>query len=303
MEQNDSKGVLGQEASGAPNVARKEKACCTILVFWQDQRREGALAFGGCPAEPGSEALRQACQEPQRSHSAWARAGQREREDGMRAVRSEGAVGAATDAHCRSGISHSLLRGSPLPARCPLPAARCLLPRHHLAHDLTAGAHCPRPPPPPLALSSPGSRGRQHQRPAPSTQHPHHHHHPAPAPRPRRRLARTRTLASHAPSPSPPPYAGVKAASLMSVTTVHESQMMSPYAAEREPSTAGDAPNFSHPHPHTPKGLPHRTPSEKSLPLRERAPNASKMNGSAKQQQQPPPPPMAALPNGHARPA
>lgn len=57
----------------------------------------------------------------------------------------------------------------------------------------------------------------------------------------------------------------------MSVTTVHESQMMPSYAAE-PPS---DAPNFSHPHPHTPKGLPHRSPSEKSLslPLRERAPN------------------------------
>ena len=95
------------------------------------------------------------------------------------------------------------------------------------------------------------------------------------------------TLASHAPSPSPPPYAGVKAASLMSVTTVHESQMMPSYAAERErererePSPS-DTPNFSHPHPHTAKGLPHRTPSEKSLPLRERAPNGQpgKMNGS-----------------------
>ncbi|KAH6637516.1 hypothetical protein C7974DRAFT_432424 [Boeremia exigua] len=76
---------------------------------------------------------------------------------------------------------------------------------------------------------------------------------------------------------------------------------MAPYAAERdrEPSAA-DAPNFSHPHPHTPKGLPHRTPSERSLPLRERGPNASsaaspaKMNGSAKPLQAPP---------AHARPA
>ncbi|OSS46520.1 hypothetical protein B5807_08646 [Epicoccum nigrum] len=69
----------------------------------------------------------------------------------------------------------------------------------------------------------------------------------------------------------------------MSVTTVHESQMMPSYAAEREPSPS-DTPNFSHPHPHphTAKGLPHRTPSEKSLPLRERAPNGQpgKMNGS-----------------------
>lgn len=71
----------------------------------------------------------------------------------------------------------------------------------------------------------------------------------------------------------------------MSVTTVHESQMKPSYAVEREPAP-GDAPNFSHPHPHTPKGLPHRTPSEKSLPLRERAHNGQpqsqppKMNGS-----------------------
>ena len=37
----------------------------------------------------------------------------------------------------------------------------------------------------------------------------------------------THALAAHAQSsPSPSPYAGVKAASLMSVTTVHESQMM-----------------------------------------------------------------------------
>jgi 1-phosphatidylinositol-4-phosphate 5-kinase len=110
------------------------------------------------------------------------------------------------------------------------------------------------------------------------------------------------TLASHAPSPSPPPYAGVKAASLMSVTTVHESQMMPSYAAEREPSPS-DTPNFSHPHPHTTKGLPHRTPSEKSLPLRERAPNGQpgKMNGSIATA--PSLPHANANGHGHGRPA
>ena len=107
----------------------------------------------------------------------------------------------------------------------------------------------------------------------------------------------THALAAHAQSsPSPSPYAGVKAASLMSVTTVHESQMMPSYAAEREPTTIhSDAPNFSHPHPHTPKGLPHRTSSEKSLPLRERGPNGTstqqqqqgKMNGSIAKPLQP----------------
>ena len=98
----------------------------------------------------------------------------------------------------------------------------------------------------------------------------------------------THALAAHAQSsPSPSPYAGVKAASLMSVTTVHESQMMPSYAAEREPTTIhSDAPNFSHPHPHTPKGLPHRTSSEKSLPLRERGPNGTSTQQQHQQQQQ-----------------
>ncbi|KAF3005041.1 Phosphatidylinositol-4-phosphate 5-kinase [Curvularia kusanoi] len=72
--------------------------------------------------------------------------------------------------------------------------------------------------------------------------------------------------------------------------------MMPAYAAEREPSPS-DTPNFSHPHPHTPKGLPHRTPSEKSLPLRERAPNGQppKMNGSITN--------MQSLPAANGRPA
>jgi 1-phosphatidylinositol-4-phosphate 5-kinase len=134
--------------------------------------------------------------------------------------------------------------------------------------------HCRRrahplapPPPPSLSVALSVARGIQHalsaQRRCTTTRHA------------RQPLAATpSTLAAYAPSPSPPPYAGVKAASLMSVNYVHESQMMPSYAAEREPST-GDAPNFSHPHPHTPKGLPHRTPSEKSLPLRERGPNGT----------------------------
>ncbi|KAL1650088.1 Phosphatidylinositol-4-phosphate 5-kinase [Didymella pomorum] len=79
----------------------------------------------------------------------------------------------------------------------------------------------------------------------------------------------------------------------MSVNYVHESQMMPSYAAEREPSTS-DAPNFSHPHPHTPKGLPHRTPSEKSLPLRERGPNGSQAGKTNALN-------MNGLPNGGAR--
>lgn len=152
------------------------------------------------------------------------------------------------------------------------------------------------------ALSAPSQPGRASQ---PAHAHAHAPHnttqdaHAAQA-QPAQPL-HARNLAAHAPSPSPPPYAGVKAASLMSVTTVHESQMMPSYAAE-PPS---DAPNFSHPHPHTPKGLPHRTPSEKSLPLRDRAPHGipvqmqpPKTNGTPtttpKMPNGAPPPPPAA---------
>lgn len=220
----------------------------------------------------------------------------------LQQVRSEGAVGAGccdgralvigrpasfgtapktlTTGAASLCISHSFLCGRLFLARCPLPAAlpaaRCplpALPRHHLPS--TSRSRRPLPPPSSAdALRRPAAADASNStRPSNSTRSSL-----AQQPRP------TRTLASHAPSPSPPPYAGVKAASLMSVTTVHESQMMSPYAADRAPTTAAaaDAPNFSHPHPHTPKGLPHRTPSERSLPLRERAPNASKMNGAAK---------------------
>ncbi|UPX19498.1 1-phosphatidylinositol-4-phosphate 5-kinase [Ascochyta rabiei] len=91
----------------------------------------------------------------------------------------------------------------------------------------------------------------------------------------------------------------------MSVTTVHESQMMPLYAAE----PTSDAPNFSHPHPHTPKGLPHRSPSDKSLPLRERAPNGTATQSGKTSASTPKLPanmhsPAPALPNGRpAKPA
>ena len=89
----------------------------------------------------------------------------------------------------------------------------------------------------------------------------------------------------------------------MSVTTVHESQMMPSYATE--PNSEANAPNFSHPHPHTPKGLPHRTPSEKSLPLRERTLNgtqtqASKMNGTTSKLSNGGPPMSQSNVNGRA---
>jgi len=48
MEQNDSKGLLGQEASGAPNVACKEKACGRDLSSGRASD-EDEMAFEGSP--------------------------------------------------------------------------------------------------------------------------------------------------------------------------------------------------------------------------------------------------------------
>lgn len=67
MEQSIARALLGQEASGAPNVARKEKACCQNKFCAQSarvQRVIQALRF----ASVCLEMMRQQCQKPHSSH-------------------------------------------------------------------------------------------------------------------------------------------------------------------------------------------------------------------------------------------
>jgi len=78
-----ARALLGQEASGAPNVARREKACCQnkfCAQSVQDQRAFQALRSALVCLESDAAAVSEAAEQPQ----AWG-VGEKQN-DGMRAV-------------------------------------------------------------------------------------------------------------------------------------------------------------------------------------------------------------------------